>query len=140
MINHAISPILCIGETLAQHQQSQTQDVLIHQLKTVIDHVGIEAFQSAVIAYEPVWAIGTGKSADSDEVELTHQIIREFLTSYNPTIADKMQILYGGSVNASNAAAFLACENIDGLLIGGASLDGETFASIHQLAVNCFSH
>lgn len=125
-----IVPILCIGETLEQREQDQTFAVIDEQLQAVIDVAGIAAFASAVLAYEPVWAIGTGRTATDDQAQEVHYYIRQYLASKDQSIADNMQILYGGSAKPDNAKGLFAMPDIDGGLIGGASLDADSFLQI----------
>jgi triosephosphate isomerase len=127
-----IIPILCIGETLEQREQEQTFNVVNEQLDTVIDLAGIQAFSHAVIAYEPVWAIGTGKTASDEQAQEVHQHIRQYIAAKDQTIADNIQILYGGSAKPENAKGLFAMPDIDGGLIGGASLDAESFLKIYH--------
>lgn len=127
-----IIPVLCIGETLEEREQEKTFDVIDTQLNAVIDMAGIEALKSSVIAYEPVWAIGTGKTASDEQAQEVHHYIRQRLAEKNAEIADNMQILYGGSVKPNNAQALFAMPDIDGGLIGGASLDADSFLSIYS--------
>jgi triosephosphate isomerase len=125
-----ITPILCIGESEAERAAGKTEAVLISQLKPVIEQVGINKFVDVVIAYEPVWAIGTGKTASSVMAQETHQFIRHYLAQQNELVASKVSILYGGSVNAANCKELFAQADIDGGLIGGASLQAEQFKII----------
>ena len=125
-----LTPILCIGESEAERATEQTETILASQLQPVIDEVGIEKFIDVVIAYEPVWAIGTGKTASSEMAQETHQFIRQFLAQANENVAAKVPLLYGGSVNASNCEELFAQADIDGGLIGGASLHVEQFKTI----------
>jgi triosephosphate isomerase len=125
-----ITPILCIGESEAERAAGKTEAVLISQLKPVIEQVGINKFIDVVIAYEPVWAIGTGKTASSAMAQETHQFIRHYLAQKNELVASKVSILYGGSVNAANCKELFAQADIDGGLIGGASLQAEQFKII----------
>lgn len=125
-----IIPVLCVGETLEQREQNQTFQVVDQQLDAVIAAAGIEAFAKAVIAYEPVWAIGTGKTASDEQAQEVHQYIRQRIADRNQTIADNLQILYGGSVKPDNAKALFAMPDIDGGLVGGASLDAKGFLQI----------
>ncbi|MDP2903871.1 MAG: triose-phosphate isomerase [Methylovulum sp.] len=127
-----IVPILCIGETLEQREQNQTFDVVNEQIDAVINLTGIQAFNSAVIAYEPVWAIGTGKTASDEQAQEVHQHIRQYIAAKDQVIADKIQILYGGSAKPDNAKGLFAMPDIDGGLIGGASLDAESFLKIYH--------
>ncbi len=129
-----LTPILCIGESEEERTTEQTETVLISQLQPVIDEVGIEEFEDVVIAYEPVWAIGTGKTASSAMAQETHQFIRQFLAQKNELVAAKIPLLYGGSVNATNCEELFAQADIDGGLIGGASLKAEQFKVICSAA------
>jgi triosephosphate isomerase len=125
-----ITPILCIGESEEERKAKKTQAVLSSQLKPVIEQVGIDKFIDVVIAYEPVWAIGTGKTASSAMAQETHQFIRHYLSERSEYVASKVSILYGGSVNAANCKELFAQADIDGGLIGGASLQAEQFKII----------
>jgi triosephosphate isomerase len=122
-----LTPILCIGESESEREKNLTESILAAQLQPVIDEVGIDKFIDVVIAYEPVWAIGTGKTASSEMAQETHQFIRQYLAKANSDIANKVPLLYGGSVNASNCEELFAQSDIDGGLIGGASLQVEQF-------------
>lgn len=125
-----IQPILCVGETLEERDQGVTESVVERQLKAVLDLEGIEAFNNAVIAYEPVWAIGTGRTATPQQAQDVHAFIRAKLAERNPTVAAQTRILYGGSMKAANSGELMAMANIDGGLIGGASLDAKDFLAI----------
>ncbi|MGG7055053.1 triose-phosphate isomerase [Nitrosomonas sp. ANs5] len=127
---HGLTPILCVGETLAQREASDTERVVAEQLDAVINTAGIEAIAQSVIAYEPVWAIGTGKTATPEQAQEVHAFIRNRLAGKDEAVAAKVQILYGGSVKANNANELFAMADIDGGLIGGASLIAEDFISI----------
>ncbi|PCH95254.1 MAG: triose-phosphate isomerase [Gammaproteobacteria bacterium] len=129
-----LTPILCIGESEAERATEQTETVLASQLQPVVDEVGIERFIDVVIAYEPVWAIGTGKTASSEMAQETHQFIRQFLAQADESVAAKVPLLYGGSVNASNCEELFAQTDIDGGLIGGASLQADQFKIICSAA------
>jgi triosephosphate isomerase (TIM) len=129
-----LSPVLCVGETLSERQSEQTLTIIQAQLATVLDLVGIDAFANAVVAYEPVWAIGTGVTATPEQAQDVHAAIRGFFRSRSASIAASLQILYGGSVKASNAQELLAQLDIDGALVGGASLVENEFASIISAA------
>jgi triosephosphate isomerase len=125
-----VTPVLCVGETLEERESDKTFQVVDEQLDAVINAAGIEAFADAVIAYEPVWAIGTGKTASDEQAQEVHKYIRQRIAERNPAIADKVQILYGGSVKPDNAKALFAMPDIDGGLVGGASLDAKGFLQI----------
>jgi triosephosphate isomerase len=127
-----ITPILCVGETLEQREQDQTFAVIDAQLDAVIKLAGIAAFGAAVIAYEPVWAIGTGKTATDEQAQEVHHYIRQYIAAKDQAIAEKIQILYGGSAKPENAKGLFAMPDIDGGLIGGASLDAESFLKIYH--------
>jgi triosephosphate isomerase (TIM) len=129
-----IRPILCVGETLQEREQEKTFQVIDEQLDAVVAKTGIEAFAGAVIAYEPVWAIGTGKTASDEQAQEVHRYIRARLAKLNAGIAANLQILYGGSVKADNAKSLFAMPDIDGGLVGGASLDAASFLSIYRAA------
>jgi triosephosphate isomerase len=131
-----IIPVLCVGETLDQRQNDETLLVITEQIKVVIEQVGIEAFESAVIAYEPVWAIGTGETASPEQAQMVHGQIRSQLAGYNDVIANNLSIIYGGSVNDNNADALFAEKDIDGALVGGASLKAASFIKICQAQAN----
>ncbi len=123
-------PILCVGELLEEREQGTTEEVVARQIDAIVDLEGITALGDAVIAYEPVWAIGTGKTATPDQAQEVHAFIRGKLAALDSRVADKVRILYGGSMNAGNATELLAMADIDGGLIGGASLKAEDFLAI----------
>jgi len=123
-------PVLCVGELLEERESGVTEDVVARQLKAVIDLEGIAAFADCVIAYEPVWAIGTGKTASPDQAQAVHAFIRGMIAEQDKAIAEKIQIIYGGSVNGGNAEELFVMDDIDGGLIGGASLKPEDFLAI----------
>jgi triosephosphate isomerase len=131
---HGLIPILCVGETLEQREENETEAVVASQLGAVLDLVGIQSFADAVIAYEPVWAIGTGKTATPEQAQDVHRFIRERLAELDGPIAQDVRILYGGSVNASNAKGLFAQSDIDGGLIGGASLKADEFLEVCRAA------
>ncbi|NIL93551.1 MAG: triose-phosphate isomerase [Woeseiaceae bacterium] len=133
-LDAGLRPILCVGETLEERQGEQTETVIDEQLDAVIDAVGIEAFGNAVIAYEPVWAIGTGMTATPEQAQEVHAHIRARLAGHDPVVAESLQILYGGSMKGENAAGLLAMTDIDGGLIGGASLKAADFLAIAEAA------
>ncbi len=134
-IQFGLKPVLCVGETLQQREKGETRSVITEQLVSVIAAAGIETFKKAVIAYEPVWAIGTGLTATPLQAQEVHEFIREELGKYERNIANSIQILYGGSVKADNAAGLFAMPDIDGGLVGGASLETKSFLAICQAAV-----
>lgn len=123
-------PILCVGETGPERDLGKTEQVVRRQLETVIELAGINAFRRAIIAYEPVWAIGTGVTAQPHQAQEVHALIRTIVAKNNVDIANAIRILYGGSMKADNAAALLAMPDIDGGLIGGASLIADSFLAI----------
>ena len=129
-----MTPILCVGETLEERESGVTESVVARQIDAVIDAEGIDALADGVIAYEPVWAIGTGKTASPEQAQDVHAFIRGRLAEKSADVAAKTQILYGGSMNAGNAAELLAKDDIDGGLIGGASLKSEDFLTIARAA------
>jgi len=134
-LEFGLRPILCIGETLEQRESEQTEQVLTAQLESAIQAIGIDAFKNVVIAYEPVWAIGTGLTATPLQAQETHAFIRSLIAKHNPNIANEICLLYGGSVKADNAAGLFAMPDIDGGLVGGASLDANSFLAICKAAV-----
>ncbi len=127
---HGLVPILCVGETLVEHERGNTFGVVKRQIDAVLDFFGVEAFDGAVIAYEPVWAIGTGKTATPEQAQSVHEYIRGRIARCDEEIASRIQILYGGSVKAANAQALFSQPDIDGGLVGGASLDADEFIAI----------
>ena len=134
-LDAGLEPVLCVGETLEERESNQTEAVVERQLDAVINSVGIDAFSRATVAYEPVWAIGTGLTATPDQAQTVHAFIRDKLTSLNGIIGGQLRILYGGSVNGSNAAELFAQSDIDGGLVGGASLTAEDFLAIYSAIV-----
>ncbi|MDQ7016368.1 MAG: triose-phosphate isomerase [Gammaproteobacteria bacterium] len=129
-----LKPILCVGELLEEREAGATETVVATQLDAIINSAGVTALTNAVIAYEPVWAIGTGKTASPEQAQEVHAFIRQKLAVLDGSVAEKVQILYGGSMNAGNAADLLSMADIDGGLIGGASLQAESFLAICQAA------
>lgn len=125
-----LKPILCVGETLDEREKGITEQVVARQLDAVIDLEGVDALVDGVIAYEPVWAIGTGKTASPEQAQEVHAFIRGRIASKSADVAEKVQIQYGGSMNAGNCAELLAKPDIDGGLIGGASLKADDFLTI----------
>lgn len=129
-----LKPIFCIGESLQQREADQTFEVVERQLGALVEVAGAQALDNAVVAYEPVWAIGTGKTATPEQAQAVHAHIRQYIGGHNAAAAEQMQILYGGSVNAGNAADLFANVDIDGGLIGGAALKSEDFLAICDAA------
>jgi triosephosphate isomerase (TIM) len=127
---HALIPILCVGESLAERERDATRAVILRQLDAVLDAAGPPAFARAVVAYEPVWAIGTGLTAMPAQAQEVHALIRGRIADKDATIAASLRVLYGGSVKAANAAELFAMPDVDGGLIGGASLKADEFAAI----------
>lgn len=129
-------PILCVGETLEQRDTGITEKIIEEQLAAVLDQAGVESLRKAVIAYEPVWAIGTGKTATPQQAQDIHVFIRSVISKQNSDTAKELIILYGGSVKANNAVELFAMPDIDGGLIGGASLIASDFVAICQAIQN----
>lgn len=126
-------PVLCLGETLDERQNNQTESLVSAQLNAVLSK-GVQGLKGCVIAYEPVWAIGTGKTATPEEAQEVHSFLRKLIAHHDEALAKTLQIVYGGSVKANNAASLFSMPDIDGALVGGASLDAHEFLSICQLA------
>jgi triosephosphate isomerase len=134
-IKHQLRPILCVGETLGEREAGNTLKVVQTQLEAGLEGVGKEQAPGVIVAYEPVWAIGTGKVATSDQAQEVHAFIRGLLTKlFGDAIAQKVRILYGGSMKPANAAELLAQKDIDGGLIGGASLEARSFVELVKAA------
>lgn len=135
-LRHGLKPILCIGESLEQREGGLTDQVLTQQLTEALSGLSIEALASLTIAYEPVWAIGTGKSATIDQATSAHRTIRQVLSTVGSSmIADATRILYGGSVTPQNIASLLSSDQINGALIGGACLQVDSFATIVEISL-----
>lgn len=126
---HGMIPVLCVGETLAEREQGHTAQVLTKQLLAVTE-ISKRCFKNCVIAYEPVWAIGTGQTASPEQAQAVHQAIRALVASFDQEDANELTILYGGSVNDKNAASLFAMPDVDGGLVGGASLNAQQFVEI----------
>jgi len=129
-------PILCVGETLTEREAGQTMEVIRKQIFKVLEVVPLEAFRTALIAYEPVWAIGTGVAATPEQAEEVHAFIRRLFSEADETTANTIRILYGGSVKGDLALGLFTKTNIDGGLIGGASLNSEEFLTICNAAIS----
>ena len=129
-----LTPILCVGELLEDREAGRTEEVVGRQMESVLSAVGVKAFADAVVAYEPVWAIGTGHTATPQQAQEVHGFIRGLIAGQDDIIAAELRILYGGSVKGSNARELLAMDDIDGGLVGGASLDAQDFLAIFEAA------
>ena len=129
-LDNDLTPLLCVGESLEQREAGETETVVAEQINAVIELVGIGAFRNIIIAYEPVWAIGTGKTASPEQAQAAHLFIRSLLGEGNKSIAQNTPILYGGRMIAGNANELISCADIDGGLIGGAALKAEDFLQI----------
>jgi triosephosphate isomerase len=129
-----LTPVLCVGESLAQREQESTEQVILAQVDAVLDKVGVQAFANAVLAYEPIWAIGTGKTATPSQAQAVHELIRQHVAARDVGVAKNLRIIYGGSVKSSNAADLFGQADIDGGLVGGASLSAEEFIVICKSA------
>jgi triosephosphate isomerase len=128
--DHGLVPVLCVGETIEQREHGETGEVVLHQLRAGVSMLGHEAIRDMIVAYEPVWAIGTGRTATPEDASDVHRVLRAALAGMVGEHARTIPLLYGGSVNAANAAALLAAPEVDGLLVGGASLDPVQWAEI----------
>lgn len=135
LIENGLHPILCLGEQLEDKKSGLSEEVIAKQLQEVIEYTGIGVFNNIIIAYEPVWAIGTGLSATPDEAQAIHSYIRRVLAKSSVDIAQKTRIIYGGSIKAENAEGLFMMQNVDGGLVGGAALDAQEF-----LAICCCAH
>jgi len=125
-----LTPVICIGETLEEREQGTTEQVIANQVNAVLEGLSSDQLAKCVWAYEPVWAIGTGKTATPDQAQQVHQFVRQLLAAKDAEVAQKVRILYGGSVNPQSAADLFAQADIDGGLVGGASLKAEQFLAI----------
>ncbi|MEN7343630.1 MAG: triose-phosphate isomerase [Pseudomonadota bacterium] len=133
-VEAGLRPVLCVGETLAQRQAEETEAVVERQLLAVTELVGAAGFAKAVVAYEPVWAIGTGQTATPEQAQAVHAFLRSCIAALDEGLAESTRIVYGGSMKATNAAGLLSMPDIDGGLIGGASLVAEEFMAIGTAA------
>lgn len=127
-LNAGLTPLLCVGETLAEREGGRTEQVILRQLAPVLERVAAEDWSRLVVAYEPVWAIGTGRTATPDDAAQVHELIR--FTIGRRGVPGRVRILYGGSVNPGNVLALLARSELDGVLVGGASLDADAWAEL----------
>ena len=133
-LDKGLFPIFCVGETLKEREAGNTQNVVSGQFLSGVDGLSVEFMKRLIIAYEPVWAIGTGQTATPEIAQNVHRFIREKFAEIEPAIAKSTPILYGGSVKSSNAAGLLSQPDIDGALVGGASLDADSFMNIIEAA------
>jgi triosephosphate isomerase len=133
-IDAGLTPIVCVGESLQEREQGRAEEIVAMQLDAVLQRIGVHAMAATVLAYEPVWAIGTGKTASPEQAQAMHAVIRKHVGEFDAQVAAMVKILYGGSVKASNAASLFGCEDIDGGLIGGASLIADDFICIVDAA------
>jgi len=131
-----LTPVLCVGESLAQRDAGETDAVVGAQLRAVLAAAGADAFANAVLAYEPVWAIGTGRTATPEQAQAVHALLRGIVAASSASIAGSLRILYGGSVKPGNAATLFGQTDIDGGLIGGASLVADDFVAIIRAAAH----
>lgn len=140
LVAGGLTPVLCIGENLAQRERGEVKDVITKQLAAIIDIVGLKCFKSVIIAYEPIWAIGTGKTASVKQAQEIHRVIRQYLCNLDKKMFKGLSILYGGSVNENNANELIKQIDIDGFLIGGASLKADSLKSIYlgEASVNAY--
>lgn len=134
-IQYKITPIVCIGETPQEHEEGRTETVVLRMLDALIERQGVKSLSQTILAYEPVWAIGTGQSASPEWAQNVHAYMRERIAQHDKTIANKVRILYGGSVKGNNASSLFAQKDIDGGLVGGASLNADEFIHICQAAI-----
>lgn len=132
--SQGLIPVLCIGESEEENSAGKTEQVCARQIDAVLNSLGAGAFENSVIAYEPIWAIGTGKSATPAQAQEVHKFIRDHIAKQDRAIAEQVIIQYGGSVNANNAAELFSQPDIDGALVGGASLKADAFAAIVNAA------
>ncbi len=133
-IKFGLTPIFCVGETLQEREDGVTEQIVAKQLEVVLNHAGAQSVAKTVIAYEPVWAIGTGKTATPEQAQAVHAFIRQRVAKLDGTVAQSLRILYGGSMKPGNAAELMGMPDIDGGLIGGASLVAEEFVAICRAA------
>ncbi|AFM12875.1 triose-phosphate isomerase [Turneriella parva] len=135
VLEQGLVAMLCVGETLAERESGKAEKVVLDQLNAALSHLTPDQWQKIAIAYEPVWAIGTGKNATPEDAQSMHETIRKRIAELNKDIAPKVRILYGGSVKPDNIGALMAKPDIDGALVGGASLKSESFADLIKNAI-----
>ena len=133
-LDAGLTPVICVGETLDEREAGQAQAVVLRQLKAVSDVIGVSGLSRSILAYEPVWAIGTGKTASPEQAQEVHAWIRVALRELDAAMAENMSVLYGGSVKANNAQEIFAQPDVDGGLIGGAALVAQDFLTIYRAA------
>lgn len=133
-LDQELVPVVCVGETLEQREAEQTEAVILQQLDEVLGQLTAEQLSQVVVAYEPVWAIGTGQTATPEQAQAVHAFIRQWLYKKDPEAGESVRVIYGGSVKADNAASLFAMPDIDGGLVGGASLDASQFLAIAHAA------
>ncbi|MDB4879203.1 MAG: Triosephosphate isomerase, bacterial/eukaryotic [Gemmatimonadetes bacterium] len=131
-----VTPLLCVGETIEQREKDETEAVVLHQLRAGVSAMSDEAVRAMIVAYEPVWAIGTGRTATPEDASAVHRVIRAALVELVGDGAHEIPILYGGSVNAGNVETLLAADQVDGVLVGGASLDPVGWAGICRTGIS----
>jgi triosephosphate isomerase len=129
-----LTPIICVGESLAQRDAGEALSTVRGQIDTVLDELGVDGLRGAVVAYEPIWAIGTGRTATPEQAQEVHAAVRECLAARDAKLGSETRVLYGGSVKGANAAELFAQADIDGALVGGASLDADDFLNICRAA------
>lgn len=134
ILENKIKPIICIGETLSERQQGKTFEILFNQIDKCLRDLNSDDFKNIIIAYEPVWAIGTGISATKEQIEEAHNKIKEYIGNFFNVSNDDIVLQYGGSVTAENSNEILSIENVNGALIGGASLKSDVFLKIIEIA------
>ncbi|MFL5607507.1 MAG: triose-phosphate isomerase [Gemmatimonadaceae bacterium] len=130
VVQHGLTPVLCVGELIEQREHGEMEAVVLHQLRAGVSMLSHEAIRSMIVAYEPVWAIGTGRTATPADATAVHRVLRLALAELVGAGATEIPLLYGGSVNVGNAEALLAADEVDGLLVGGAGLEAEGWARI----------
>jgi len=140
VLDGGMTPILCVGETLAERETNVTESVIARQLSAVLDAIPVSGLANIVVAYEPVWAIGTGKTASPEQAQAVHAFIRQLWASRQPAQAEALIVLYGGSVKADNARLLFAQPDVDGGLVGGAALDHTQFCAIVSAAEQTWNH